>query len=65
MNSIADVFNFDEVRHFIDSVHKKYPDAKFSVEPKINGLSVLLLYKNDKLTIGSTRGNDFISEDIT
>lgn len=65
MNSLADVFNFDEVRHFVDSVHEKYPGAKFSVEPKIDGLSVSLLYENGKLTVGSTRGDGFIGEDIT
>ena len=38
MNSLTDVFSYDELREFLDRVNKNVPDAVYSVEPKIDGL---------------------------
>ncbi len=71
MLSIEDVFNFDDVRAFVNRVHEKHPDAKFSVEQKIDGLSLTLRYNHSEtdgklhLTLAETRGDGLIGEDVT
>jgi DNA ligase (NAD+) len=45
MDSLSDVFSFDELRAFIDGVLKIAPDVVWSVEPKIDGVSVSLKYE--------------------
>ena len=69
MNSLQDVFDFDEVKKFVEKVKTVDPDAIFSVEPKIDGLSVSLQYEKQsdgcKLTVGSTRGDGYVGEDVT
>lgn len=65
MGSLQDVFSFDEVRSFIDTVRKTVDDPKFVVEPKIDGLSVSLEYHGGEFVIGSTRGDGFVGEDVT
>lgn len=66
MQSLNDVFSFEEVGDFIDKIKSDYgKDIKFSVEVKIDGLSVSLDYINGKLKTGSTRGDGLEGEDIT
>ena len=65
MESLSDVFTFDEVHDFVDKVKEEYPSAVFCVEPKIDGLSVSLEYENGNLIRGSTRGNGSVGEDVT
>lgn len=65
MGSIQDVFSYDEVRNFIENVKSTFGDAKFVVEPKIDGLSVSLEYRSGELTVGSTRGDGFVGENVT
>ena len=62
MESLQDVFSFDELYDFAEKVGK---DTEFSVEPKIDGLSVSLQYKNGEFVLGSTRGDGNIGEDVT
>lgn len=66
MGSLQDVFSFDEVRDFDSKVRNalKNPPT-YIVEPKIDGLSVSLEYREGVLVRGSTRGDGFIGEDIT
>ena len=64
MGSLQDVFSVDEVRAFVERVKEEGAD-EFTVEPKIDGLSVSLEYRDGVLTLGSTRGDGFIGEDIT
>lgn len=64
MGSLQDVFSVDEVREFVERV-KGEGAEEFTVEPKIDGLSVSLVYENGVLTQGSTRGDGFVGEDIT
>lgn len=66
MNSLKDVFSTDDVCDFVRKVKNETKSTPlFSVEPKIDGLSVSLMYKNGKLTVGSTRGDGYIGEDVT
>ncbi len=65
MNSLSDVFSFDEVRDFVNSIKNDFPDAKFSVEPKIDGLSCALAYENGVLVLGATRGDGTVGENVT
>ncbi|MBQ2581917.1 MAG: NAD-dependent DNA ligase LigA [Ruminococcus sp.] len=65
MGSLQDVFSFEEVRSFVDTVRKGVDDPHFVVEPKIDGLSVSLEYHNGEFVIGSTRGDGFVGEDVT
>ena len=65
MGSISDVFSFEEVRNFVETVTKTVDKPAFVVEPKIDGLSVSLEYRNGKLIVGSTRGDGFVGENVT
>lgn len=72
MLSLLDVFSDAEVRDFAASVTKEYPDATFSIERKIDGLSLSLVYakpagSDEKLRLvqASTRGDGHVGEDVT
>ena len=65
MDSLSDVFSYDELGDFVHRVHEVLPDAPFSVEPKIDGLSVSLRYVGGVLTQGATRGDGITGEDVT
>lgn len=65
MGSIQDVFSFEEVRRFVDTVRETIPTPAFVVEPKIDGLSVSLEYHDGEFVIGSTRGDGFVGENVT
>lgn len=63
MESLQDVFSFDELRQFATKIDTSL--TAFSVEPKIDGLSVSLEYKNGLFFRGSTRGDGETGEDVT
>ena len=65
MGSLQDVFSFEQVRSFVETVQQAVDKPHFVVEPKIDGLSVSLEYHNGELAIGSTRGDGFVGEDVT
>lgn len=65
MGSLQDVFSFEQVRSFVDTVRQTVDNPKFVVEPKIDGLSVSLEYHDGEFVIGSTRGDGFIGENVT
>ena len=65
MDSLSDVFSYDELGDFVHRVQEILPDAPFSVEPKIDGLSVSLRYVGGVLTQGATRGDGITGEDVT
>lgn len=65
MNSLTDVFSFAELEDFLTGVAGTLPGAEYSVEPKIDGLSVALRYENGVLVQGATRGDGFVGEDVT
>lgn len=64
MGSLQDVFSEAELYDF-DATVRKEVEPSYSVEPKIDGLSVSLEYRDGVLVRGSTRGDGFIGEDIT
>lgn len=63
--SLQDVFSHDELQEFLEKIKLIAPDASFSVEPKIDGLSVALEYQNGKFVRGATRGDGVVGEDVT
>ena len=65
MTSLSDVFNYDEIKEFVDKMSTIVSNPIFSVEPKIDGLSVALTYENGILTNGATRGDGTVGEDVT
>lgn len=65
MASLQDVFSIEKVGEFLERCRAELNDPEFSVEPKIDGLSVSLEYTNGEFTRGSTRGDGFVGEDVT
>lgn len=65
MASLQDVFSFEQVEEFLNRVKEAVKDPVFTVEPKIDGLSVSLEYENGRFTRGSTRGDGHVGEDVT
>ena len=65
MDSLADVFSFGEVEDFCGRMEGLVKAPEYSVEPKIDGLSVSLIYKNGVFTQGATRGDGTVGEDVT
>ena len=65
MNSLSDVFSFDELSAFLAGVEKVIGESKWSVEPKIDGLSVALKYEKGIFIQGATRGDGQVGEDVT
>lgn len=65
MGSLQDVFSFAQVEEFVERIKSEVENPTFTVEPKIDGLSVSLEYRNGELTVGSTRGDGFVGEDVT
>lgn len=65
MGSLQDIFSFEELRDFDRRVRETIPNPSYVVEPKIDGLSVSLEYRDGVLAIGSTRGNGFTGEDVS
>ncbi len=63
--SLQDVFSAEELTEFVSRVQETYPNAAFSVEPKIDGLSVALEYENGQFVRGATRGDGVVGEDVT
>ena len=63
--SLQDVFSTEELREFLDKMKEAFPGAEFSVEPKIDGLSVALEYENGTFVRGATRGDGQVGEDVT
>ncbi len=63
--SLQDVFSPDELRSFLEKTVEQFPDSQFSVEPKIDGLSVSLEYENGLFVRGATRGDGVVGEDVT
>ena len=66
LESLSDVFSFDELRAFGERMEQALGnDRQFCVEPKIDGLSMSLEYKNGYFVRGATRGDGVTGEDVT
>ncbi|MBQ3134459.1 MAG: NAD-dependent DNA ligase LigA [Oscillospiraceae bacterium] len=65
LESLQDVFDFDELRQFDQRVRAVAPDAAYVVEPKVDGLSVALEYVDGLFVRGATRGDGRVGEEVT
>ncbi len=65
LESLQDVFSFEEFEEFDVRVRESEPDAVYSVEPKVDGLSVALEYIDGEFVRGATRGDGLVGEDVT
>lgn len=65
LESLHDSFSEDELRDFDRRVRETAPDIEYVVEPKFDGLSVALEYRNGVYVRGSTRGDGLTGEDVT
>lgn len=65
LESLEDVFDGDEVKGFLSKVLETLPRAECSVEPKVDGLSVALEYRDGQFYQGATRGDGRVGEDVT
>ncbi len=66
MGSLTDVFSVEELSDFVERTNSILGEGtEYSVEPKIDGLSVSLIYRDGKFVKGGTRGDGFIGEDVT
>ena len=63
--SLQDVFSPEELKEFLEKVKLSFPNAEFSIEPKVDGLSVALEYENGEFVRGATRGDGVTGEDVT
>ena len=65
MLSFDDIFNEEEIILFDERIKKVVSTAHYTLEPKMDGLSGSLIYKNGVLVRGATRGDGVTGEDIT
>ena len=65
LESLQDVFSTEEVEEFDRRLRQGTPDTVYSVEPKVDGLSVALEYIDGVFTRGATRGDGRTGEDVT
>lgn len=65
MLSFDDIFNEEEIILFDERIKKIVSTAHYTLEPKMDGLSGSLIYKNGVLVRGATRGDGVTGEDIT
>lgn len=65
MLSFDDIFNEEEIILFDERIKKVVSTAHYTLEPKMDGLSGSLIYKNGILVRGATRGDGVTGEDIT
>ena len=65
LESLQDVFDGDEVREFLARVAETVDAPAYSVEPKVDGLSVALEYRDGVFVRGATRGDGRVGEDVT
>ena len=65
LESLQDVFDFQELEAFDQRVKGVVPQAEYVVEPKVDGLSVALEYEDGLFVRGATRGDGQVGEDVT
>jgi len=65
MESLQDVFSFEEIAEFDRRMKERFPQVEYTVELKIDGLSVCLEYENGRFLLGATRGDGHVGENVT
>ena len=65
LESLQDVFSMEELAEFDAHLRESVPDPVYTVEPKVDGLSVALEYRDGLFCQGATRGDGVTGEDVT
>ena len=65
LGSLQDVFSEDEVRDFDRRVREMISSPRYVVEPKIDGLSIAIEYRDGRFVRGATRGDGLVGEDVS
>lgn len=65
LESLQDVFSMEELAEFDQRVREAGQDIIYTVEPKVDGLSVALEYQDGRFVRGATRGDGTVGEDVT
>ena len=65
LKSLVDVFSYDELNRWLLKLEAEFGELSYSVECKIDGLSVALHYENGALVYGATRGDGAVGEDVS
>ena len=65
LESLQDVFSMEELAEFHDRIRETLTEPLYTVEPKVDGLSVALEYVDGEFVRGATRGDGLIGEDVT
>ena len=65
LESLQDVFSYEELREFDSRVRETVEQPSYTVEPKVDGLSVALEYRDGVFIRGATRGDGLVGEDVT
>ena len=65
LESLQDIFDFQEVADFDRRIRNTLNDVEYTVEPKVDGLSVALEYVDGVFVRGATRGDGVVGEDVT
>ena len=63
--SLQDLFSLEELEDFLSKILEAHPQIDFTVEPKVDGLSVALEYEDGVFVRGATRGDGAVGEDVT
>ncbi len=65
LGSLQDVFDEEEIRAFDRRVREVVSSPRYVVEPKIDGLSIALEYRDGRFYRGATRGDGIVGEDVS
>lgn len=65
LESLQDVFGDDEVADFTERMSEALGEVEYTVEPKVDGLSIALEYRDGVFFRGATRGDGRAGEDVT
>lgn len=65
LGSLQDVFSYDEICDFDRRVRETVEKPRYVVEPKIDGLSIAIEYRNGRFYRGATRGDGLVGEDVS
>ena len=66
LGSLTDVFSHEELADFVRRMRETLGESvRFTVEPKIDGLSVAVTYRGGRMVLGATRGDGRVGEDVT
>lgn len=65
VQSLANAFSYDELREFDERIKRDYENPRYVLELKIDGLSLVIEYRDGIMYRAATRGDGFIGEDVT